>query len=780
MVAFTLNNRGFILWRVPKCVEETLPNTHEKAYLKGDINLRKIKKLLLVILTYILINCFIMNSVFALYKVEYKEFGFANLNCQVNDMAVSPDGTYVAVGKDGTVCCYKYSVEYKASWNINKLKGYEATTFERVSWAKNKFYATGWDNKSGTIKGYILTSEDGKSWDKCSFNLNNSTKDTYDGEIGRVRYEGNKFWVAFGKDFYSSEDGVNWTKCLEEIADITYKKGFYIAIGKKLYYSINGINWHESTLKDKATEKEKALLVNGYQDVLFNGNIFVCIGGNTILYSTNGNDWNKALYPGESIRFNQHAVWDGTNFIIPIDDKLLISSNGINWSVQESKNDSLKGITRLIWDGQKMLMVKDSGINQVDISFNQKVLPDMKDLQLISSEIVFEGRSLKTQKYAITNKGVLLLPVTLFQVLGDKVQINSGTHQGTIKHVIVDDEFQTVEIEEGNQFVKINGSSYDLDYPIAWINNTLYIDSKVLNMLHTIGYKWVKRDNKLYIYDSKSNFDNIINSVFYNAIGLKVNSPYAYVYDCAANKDSLIIIDLENIHAVPLNKNNKVFVPIDFVIEQIGINYTSYNSSTKTLRIESDKKVISVSVGKNTAQLNKSKVTLDAQPQLISNHVYVSINSIQKLMGYKVLYKDGVILVNSNTITEMPKEKAFELSEKNLEVLTSKTEPIIKEKAFISKCKFIQMQEKGQYDGYYVYMRGWIYDLKKIAKDRYTFYIEDYWTINRGDYMEIIKMRTLVTYKGNLDKNVKNSVYVRVYGKLQGGTLNASYIEVNK
>lgn len=132
-----------------------------------------------------------------------------------------------------------------------------------------------------------------------------------------------------------------------------------------------------------------------------------------------------------------------------------------------------------------------------------------------------------------------------------------------------------------------------------------------------------------------------------------VNNPYACV-----NGD-FYLLDSENIQVEPIVINDRTLVPLRFFAENFGFN-VEWNAIEYTATMEKDDKIICLKPDSDIITINGRETRLNVKPKIIQNRVYVPLRDINEMVGKKVSYKNGVILVtNSNISVEDYSDREF-------------------------------------------------------------------------------------------------------------------------
>ncbi|TCK98823.1 copper amine oxidase-like protein [Natranaerovirga hydrolytica] len=107
----------------------------------------------------------------------------------------------------------------------------------------------------------------------------------------------------------------------------------------------------------------------------------------------------------------------------------------------------------------------------------------------------------------------------------------------------------------------------------------------------------------------------------------------------------------------PYIENDRVFVPIRFVMDSLGAEDIQWLQETNTVRVTANNSTIEVTQGSNIAKVNGSNVTLDAPVQLYEDRVFVPIRFFTTTLGIDNIQWDSInysVLINSHTENLQP------------------------------------------------------------------------------------------------------------------------------
>ncbi|MFU1795393.1 N-acetylmuramoyl-L-alanine amidase [Paenibacillus azoreducens] len=130
-------------------------------------------------------------------------------------------------------------------------------------------------------------------------------------------------------------------------------------------------------------------------------------------------------------------------------------------------------------------------------------------------------------------------------------------------------------------------------------------------------------------------------------------------HSVAATNQSKIILNggeivlPEDVEVV--NVKNNVMIPIRVVAENLKFK-VDWNQKTQNVKIQQNSKVISLTVGKKEAMVDKDQKLLNIDPQIIKNTVVVPIRFVSEEMGLKVNWNnaDKIVTLDSNDTQPSP------------------------------------------------------------------------------------------------------------------------------
>lgn len=288
------------------------------------------------------------------------------------------NGTYIAVGMDGTIKTSQDSISWvrKESGVTNTLYSIEnngnifvavgekgtiitsqdgSTWMQRTSgatknlfkviWGGNRFVAVG-------LGGTILTSEDGMTWTKRESNTSKG--------LHYIAWSGTRF-VAAGAEgvVMSSQDGITWTQGISPFPYFYYLfwNGTKFVISKYasnttsyVATSIDGISW-VSGLTYFTPQGKSA----------WNGSYYIMEYSGDIYKSFDGENWIKIVDDIIAVYYGiDEIIWDGHQFVgVGRNSFIITSPDGYTWTVREDGKRT--SFNKVIWGGDKFVAVGSEG-----------------------------------------------------------------------------------------------------------------------------------------------------------------------------------------------------------------------------------------------------------------------------------------------------------------------------------------------------------------------------------------------------------------------------------
>jgi len=105
------------------------------------------------------------------------------------------------------------------------------------------------------------------------------------------------------------------------------------------------------------------------------------------------------------------------------------------------------------------------------------------------------------------------------------------------------------------------------------------------------------------------------------------------------NKNALINNETSSLEAAPVIKNGRTMVPLRFIGEAFGAEFT-YDSVFKIIDINFGSDKIKMQIGKDVAFVNDKEVALDVAPYIVNGRTLVPIRFISETFGAEVVW-DG-------------------------------------------------------------------------------------------------------------------------------------------
>jgi len=255
---------------------------------------------------------------------------------------------FVAVGDKGTII---YSQDSQ-QWNSIVVN--EKICFDDVTWGMGKYWAVGNQDTEAedTYTRLIFSSSDGRNWDKC---LENNG----DYDWSNIEFLNNKL-IAYGfsNDYAISSDGNQWKFQTigeyETFNDVIWDGNRYIRIDDSfIYTSKDGLDWAKCShnLNDDAYLDEIVKFKNKYYLLAdYNGTYMLAS-------STDLNNWSMASDQTYDY-INSFSVIEGTIFGAGGDETILSSPDGIEWNVSSNCSPDL---IKVVWNGNQFLAIGNDG-----------------------------------------------------------------------------------------------------------------------------------------------------------------------------------------------------------------------------------------------------------------------------------------------------------------------------------------------------------------------------------------------------------------------------------
>lgn len=140
-----------------------------------------------------------------------------------------------------------------------------------------------------------------------------------------------------------------------------------------------------------------------------------------------------------------------------------------------------------------------------------------------------------------------------------------------------------------------------------------------------------------------------------NSVLFMINNPYASV------NGELRLLDSENTEVEPIIINGRTLIPLRFFSENFSFEVEWDSNECIATMINGDK-TICCRPDSSVLTVNGSEILLDAPSKIIQNRLYVPLRNINEIVGKKVSYKKGIILVTDSD-TSVEKYSDIEFSE---------------------------------------------------------------------------------------------------------------------
>jgi len=129
-----------------------------------------------------------------------------------------------------------------------------------------------------------------------------------------------------------------------------------------------------------------------------------------------------------------------------------------------------------------------------------------------------------------------------------------------------------------------------------------------------------------------------------NSILFMINNPYADV------NGQLQLLDAENAKVQSVIINGRTLIPLRFFTENFGFEVQWDAIEYKATMLKGDK-TICLKPDSDTITVNEDEIQLDVSSEIIQNRLYVPLRNINEIVGKKVSYRDGIILVTDGDIS---------------------------------------------------------------------------------------------------------------------------------
>lgn len=129
-----------------------------------------------------------------------------------------------------------------------------------------------------------------------------------------------------------------------------------------------------------------------------------------------------------------------------------------------------------------------------------------------------------------------------------------------------------------------------------------------------------------------------------SSILFMVNNPYAEV------NGEFHLLDSENAEVKSIIMNGRTLIPLRFFTENFGFE-VEWDASEGTATMVKEDKIICLKPDSDVISVNNSEVQLDTASKLILNRLHVPLRNINEIIGKKVSYRNGIILVTDGNIS---------------------------------------------------------------------------------------------------------------------------------
>lgn len=129
-----------------------------------------------------------------------------------------------------------------------------------------------------------------------------------------------------------------------------------------------------------------------------------------------------------------------------------------------------------------------------------------------------------------------------------------------------------------------------------------------------------------------------------SSILFMINNPYAEV------NGEFHLLDPENAEVKSVIMNGRTLIPLRFFTENFGFE-VEWDANEGTATIVKGDKTICLKPDSSVISVNKSEVQLDTASKLIQNRLHVPLRNINEIIGKKVSYRNGIILVTDGDIS---------------------------------------------------------------------------------------------------------------------------------
>ncbi|TYQ16601.1 UNVERIFIED_CONTAM: copper amine oxidase-like protein [Acetivibrio alkalicellulosi] len=500
------------------------------------------------------------------YNSNFSSIAWNGQRYVVTGGIINPNGSISSSGI--------WTSEDGLSWDCVHPESY---TLEGVIWDGKQFIAFGYKT--------IMRSTDGLVWET-------DTND-FDNRILSIEYNGSKYVATdvIG-NIWNSDDSVNWKIVLSLkdnnfISDVKWDGKKFVGVGTQIYTSLDGVNWMKCLDNDNLPKGNAYL--TWLTNIEFNGNTYVAVGlYGTVVTSLNGLDW-EVIDLGTSTSFYT-ICWDGENFILPSDGVYYTSKDGTNWTNNSYIGKDILDIIRTegkyiaIGKNNLILTGKDSKIIDIYLSTNRVVKPEGSIFVLNLYAVLDNGKTENISRLANWTSSNLSV-----------VSINSG--QGTI-------------LQPGKAFITVTYEDFSKTIDVLGIKGKI-IEITVGKPVMTVrDYLFSRNANIIEIDPGRSTKSIIINGRMLLPIRAIVEELGGQIkWDAATKKvtismyDQNIVLTIDKLEAevdgvvkkmdvAPILHNGRTMLPLRFISENLGLevdwDHETQTASIKNFNLDSD------------------------------------------------------------------------------------------------------------------------------------------------------------------------------------------------
>lgn len=412
------------------------------------------------------VSCLMMvlilgQTVYAKENVVWEKNMDISLNT-LTDIAYG-NGMYVVLDSDGGIRTSKDAV----NWTRKQV---EYAGLYSIACNENLFVA-------GGVNGTIFTSTDGFEWK--SIELGKIEKKY---TISDIIWDGKQFIAIGAQNVYgiimTSPDGVTWTTRISETVEgfnsIVYNGDIYVVVGlRAIYTSDDAVVW----------TKVQNVLDKPIKDIAWSGEKFVAVNyKGDILTSVNGTQWTVNSIK-DAIFYR--VIWDGKQFVTSCSDGVIFTStDGVSWT----KN------------------MVDSNMNYFHFIYHEGRYIALNGNKILSSED--------------------LLNWTINNTFGIKGNLNSIAYNGEIFVIGGDGEILTSY--DGDSWISRELSTYGSIGEVSWDGKRFVAKTAKKIFVSTDGKEWAEENSSPLARFSKiANNEKVsvaiddLNSVYHSADGLE-------------------------------------------------------------------------------------------------------------------------------------------------------------------------------------------------------------------------------------------------------------------